>query len=203
MSEFGISSRTKKFSYFAISLVPIIVFCGLLALMLAFIFLLRAYNNYSAISNGIAINPSVPNMQMLSREKQHLFIAISEFVILLLCVFLPSLFIGIYTTVIQIIHIRMSKIIIDTENIKWVFPGGELVTNWNNLQTISKRNKLIPSFVEQISIELNKPQKPIYKNSISNIFGGKVTKIPLYIFLENWETDLGKAIIQKAPWLLQ
>jgi hypothetical protein len=87
MSEYGISSRTKKYSCFAISLVPIIVFCGFMALMLALIFLFRAYNNYSAISNGIAINPSVPNAQMLSREKQQLLLAISNFIILLICVF--------------------------------------------------------------------------------------------------------------------
>jgi hypothetical protein len=203
MSEYGISSRTKKYSFISISLVPLIVFCGFMALALASIFLFRAYNNYSAISNGIVINPSVVNMQMLSKEKQHLLLAVIEFIILLLFVFLPALFIGIYTTVIQIIHIRTSKIIIESENIKWLFPGGELVTNWTNLKSIIKRNKIMPSLVEQICIELKEPQKPIYKNPLFKILGGKVRVIPIFIFFDNWDSDLGKIIIQRAPWLLQ
>jgi hypothetical protein len=189
--------------YLGLILSGIMVFCGIAALSIPVLALARAVQNYQIISNAIPINPSAMNYSMLGMEMGNIQTYLLMLGIAFLCVFLPAVLGGMYLLAYHAFNLKTSRIGISVQGIRWFFPGGELSTSWENVQGIVRQKRILPTFVDMVFLELREGVKPA-GNTILRIFSNRPQKrIPIFQFVESWDSEPGKTILQHAQWIEQ
>jgi hypothetical protein len=201
MNEYRLTPTMRYLEYVALFLSLLIIFCAMAAIIIALMALVRDAQNYSVLSAAIPVHPTVSNYEELSVDKNQLMGSLLRFVIVSLCFSLPFCLISIFLFIFHLATIRISKMRLSPQDLTWVYPGGELTTRWENLQAIAIEKRIIPSLIVPVYLLLREPVRP---NGISllRISNRKPhQKIPIFLFVESWDSELGKAILAHAPWL--
>jgi hypothetical protein len=201
MAQYKIVNKIKYIGIFSIILSIIIIICGFISVIITGYGLLNALNNFQIINE--ITNPIAFEKILSILLSGNLFIYSILFLAALFFIFLPSFIYGIYLFVFYILLLNISKIITTQNAIIWKYPGGELITNWDNLREIISEKKLLGILPKVDYLVLKNPLLPRSTTRYS-LFGVRaIEKIPLSLFMENWNSVIGKEIIEKAPWLVK
>jgi hypothetical protein len=153
------------------------------------------------MSNAITLYPSEANSEMLALTRQDLIAHLIISSLMFLCFILPCSIMDIYLVYFHIATLTKSRIRITSEKIAWIFPGGELSTLWENVSGIAREKRIIPSLADPTVLRLREPVRPDGTSLTRILYRKPLQKIPISLFLDSWDSELGKEILRHTQWI--